>query len=96
MGTQVFRDSLLGTPMPTVFLYLVHLPACLRRLHAGNSAAEEELLHAAGNRLERLARRTLRTLPNVRRCADTSAVFQEAVLRLLGSLRQLKPQRDRA
>ena len=75
------------------FLYPVRLQDCLRRIHAGDSAAEE-LLCAAGNRLERLARRTLRTLPNVRHCADTSDVFQEAVLHLLGSLRQLKQHRN--
>jgi DNA-directed RNA polymerase specialized sigma24 family protein len=65
-------------------------------MHAGDSAAEEELLRAAGSRLERLARRTLRNLPNVRRCADTSDVFQEAVLRLLASLRQLKQHRNQS
>jgi hypothetical protein len=59
-------------------------------MHAGDSPAEEALLRAAGNRLERLARRTFRTIPNVRRCADTSDVFQAAVLRLRGSLRQLE------
>jgi RNA polymerase sigma-70 factor (ECF subfamily) len=57
-------------------------------MQAGDSAAEEDLLRAAGNRLERLARRMLRGFPNVRRCADTSDVFQEAVMRLLRSLRQ--------
>jgi RNA polymerase sigma-70 factor (ECF subfamily) len=60
-----------------------------RRLHAGDRAAAEELLRAAGDRLERLARRMLRDFPNVRRCADTGDVFQEAVFRLLRSLRQL-------
>jgi hypothetical protein len=80
--------------MPTATLYPVHLQYCLRRMHAGDSATEEELLRAAGNRLERLARRTLCTLPNVRLCADTSDVFQEAVLRLLGSLPQHKQHRN--
>jgi hypothetical protein len=80
--------------MPTATLYPVHLQYCLRRMHAGDSATEEELLRAAGNRLERLARRTLCTLPNVRLCANTSDVFQEAVLRLLGSLPQHKQHRN--
>ena len=74
--------------MPTAFLYPVHLQACLRRLHAGDSVAEEDRPRAADNRLERSARRTLRYLPNVHRFADTSDVFQEAVLRLLDLLRQ--------
>lgn len=63
-------------------------------MHPGDSAAEEQLLRAAGNRLERLASLTLRNLPNVRRCADTSDVLQEGVLRLPGSLRQLKQRRN--
>jgi hypothetical protein len=60
--------------MSIAFLYPVHLQDCLGRMHAGDSAGEEELLRAAANRRERLARRTLRALPNVRRCADKSAV----------------------
>ena len=79
--------------MSPSLLYPVHLQDCLRRMHVGDSAAIQGLLRAAGNRLERLARRTLRTLSNVRRRADTSDVFQEAVLRLLDSLRQLKQHR---
>jgi RNA polymerase sigma factor (sigma-70 family) len=58
-------------------------------MHAGDKAASDELLRLAGDRLERMARRMLRNFPNVRRCADSSDVFQEAVLRLLHSLRQL-------
>ena len=80
--------------MLTASLYPVHLPDCLRRMHAGDSAAEEEVLRAAGKRLELLARRTLRILPKVRRCADTSYLFQEAVLRFLSALRQLKQHRN--
>jgi RNA polymerase sigma-70 factor (ECF subfamily) len=57
-------------------------------MHAGDASAEEELLRAAGDRLERLAKRMLRSFAKVRRCADTSDVFQEAVMRLLRSLRQ--------
>jgi RNA polymerase sigma factor (sigma-70 family) len=58
-------------------------------MRAGDRTAEEELLRAAGVQLERLARRMLRDFPNVRRCADTSDVFQEAVMRLLRSFREL-------
>jgi RNA polymerase sigma factor (sigma-70 family) len=57
-------------------------------MHAGDSAAEDELLRAAGNRLEWLARRMLRGFPIVRSCADTGDIFQEAVMSLLRSLRQ--------
>ncbi len=70
-------------------LHTTRLQDCFRRMRSGDTGAEEELLRAAGDRLERLARRMLRDFPNVRRCADTSDVFQEAVMRLLHSLRQL-------
>jgi RNA polymerase sigma-70 factor (ECF subfamily) len=70
-------------------LRTVQIHDWFRRMHAGDAAAAEELLRAAGARLERLARRMLRTYPNVRRHADTGDVFQEAVVRLLRSLRQL-------
>ncbi|HEY7315030.1 MAG TPA: sigma-70 family RNA polymerase sigma factor [Gemmataceae bacterium] len=72
-------------------LHTVHLHDWFRRMRAGDSAASEELLRATGDRLERLARRMLRQFPNVRRLADTGDVCQEAVVRLLRSLRQLDP-----
>lgn len=75
--------------MDAASLHTIHLQDCFRRMHAGDADAEEELLRAAADRLERLARRMLRDFPNVRRCADTGDVFQEAVMRLLRSLRQL-------
>lgn len=70
-------------------LRTAQLHDCFRRLQAGDAAAADELLRAAGDRLERLARRMLRAFPNVRRLADTGDVFQESVVRLLRSLRQL-------
>lgn len=75
--------------MSAASLHTAHLQDCFRRMHAGDAGAEDELLRAAGERLERLARHMLRDFPNVRRCADTGDVFQEAVMRLLRSLRQL-------
>jgi RNA polymerase sigma factor (sigma-70 family) len=82
-------DLLLGTPMPSPSLHTTHLQDCFQRMRAGDRSAEEELLRAAGARLEALARRMLRGFPIVRRLADTGDVFQESVLRLLRSLRQL-------
>jgi RNA polymerase sigma factor (sigma-70 family) len=60
-------------------------------MQAGDTAASDELLRAVGERLERLACRMLRSFPNVRRLADTGDVYQEAIFRLLRSLRQLDP-----
>jgi RNA polymerase sigma-70 factor (ECF subfamily) len=77
--------------MPDASLHTVRLQEWFRRMHAGDLAASDELLRAVGDRLERLARRMLRAFPNVRRWADTGDVFQEAVVRLLRSLKQLDP-----
>jgi RNA polymerase sigma-70 factor (ECF subfamily) len=68
----------------------------LDRLQAGDRAAADELLRAAGARLERLARRMLRGFPNVKRWADTGDVLQGAALRLLRSLEVLRPESARA
>lgn len=75
--------------MPDLSLRTTHLHDWIQRLHAGDAAAADELVRAAGERLERLAHRMLRDFPNVRRLADTGDVYQEAVLRLLRSLEQL-------
>jgi RNA polymerase sigma factor (sigma-70 family) len=72
-------------------LHIGQLHAWFARMNAGDRLASEELLRATSVRLERLARRMLRDFPNVRRWNDTSDVFQEAVVRLLRSLRQLDP-----
>ena len=75
--------------MPDLSLRTTYLHDWFQRMHAGDAAAAEELLRAAGDRLERLAHRMLRDFPNVRRCADTGDVYQESILRLLRSLEQL-------
>jgi RNA polymerase sigma factor (sigma-70 family) len=72
-------------------LRTVWMHDCIRRMQAGDRTASDELLRAAGERLERLAHRMLRDFPNVRRLADTGDVYQEAVVRLLRSLGQLHP-----
>jgi RNA polymerase sigma-70 factor (ECF subfamily) len=58
----------------------------LDRLKAGDVSARDELVRAAQSRLEQLAQRMLQKFPNVRRWADTSDVFQGAVVRLLRAL----------
>jgi RNA polymerase sigma-70 factor (ECF subfamily) len=67
----------------------------LDRLRAGDRAAADELLRAAGARLERLAHHMLQGFPNVRRWADTGDVLQNAVLRLLRTLGAVRPQSAR-
>jgi RNA polymerase sigma-70 factor (ECF subfamily) len=61
------------------------------RLRAGDRAARDELLRAVGDRLERLARKMLRRFPSVQRWAQTDDVLQNALLRLLRALEQVRP-----
>jgi RNA polymerase sigma-70 factor (ECF subfamily) len=63
----------------------------LDRLQAGDLAAREELLRSVGNRLEHLARKMLRRFPGVRRWVETDDVLQNALLRLLRALREVRP-----
>ncbi len=66
------------------------------RIEAGDAAARDELLRHVGDRLVRLTRRMLRQFPRVSRCVETDDVFQGAVLRLLRSLREVRPDSVRA
>lgn len=73
----------------------VQLQRCLDRWREGDRQAADELLHAAGLRLELLARKMLRQFPNVRRWADTGDVLQNALIRLLRSLQSVQPETTR-
>src|SRR5947208_1243011 len=63
---------------------------------AGDGAAVDGLLRHCGERLTRLARRMLGDYPRVHRWADTDDVLQNALLRLLNALRDVKPDTPRA
>ncbi len=67
----------------------------LDRMRAGDVAAADELLRTVGTRLERLAHQMLRGFPNVKRWAETDDVVQCAVVRLLHTLRALRPETTR-
>src|SRR5207237_10738746 len=54
-----------------------------------------ELLRRSAQRLTELARRMLRDFPGVRRWADTDDVLQNALLRLVVALRQVRPASPR-
>jgi RNA polymerase sigma-70 factor (ECF subfamily) len=56
----------------------------------------DELLRHVGGRLERLARKMLRGFPAVRRWEQTDDVLQNATLRLLRALREVRPVSLRA
>ncbi len=74
----------------------VRLHALVDRIQAGDLAARDELLHGVCNRLERLARKMLRRFPGVRRWAQTDDVLQNALLRLLRALQQVRPDSTRS
>jgi RNA polymerase sigma-70 factor (ECF subfamily) len=71
------------------------LQGYLDRWQAGDRSAADELLRAAGERLERLARRMCRGFPNVREFAETGDILQNSLIRLLRTLRSLRPRTTR-
>jgi RNA polymerase sigma-70 factor (ECF subfamily) len=76
-------------------LNTVLLQGYLDRWQAGDRSAADELLRAAGARLEKLARRMCRGFPNVREWADTGDVLQSSLIRLLRTLQNMRPQTTR-
>jgi RNA polymerase sigma-70 factor (ECF subfamily) len=67
----------------------VQIQNCLDRLRGGDEAARDELLRIACERLRSLARKMLRSYPNVHRWEQTDDVLQNAALRLCRTLQQL-------
>ncbi len=74
----------------------VQLNLWVERMCSGNRAASDELLRATGNRLERLPRKMLGHFPDVHRWVETGDVLQNALLRLLRSLEEVRPASVRA
>jgi RNA polymerase sigma-70 factor (ECF subfamily) len=73
----------------------INLQKYIERWQSGDRAAADELLRATGARLEKLARRMTRAFPNVRGHADTGDVLQNSLIRLLRTLRTLRPNTTR-
>jgi len=71
------------------------LQDCVARWQQGDRDAADQLLRTAERRLEYLARKMLRQFPNVERWTDTADVLQGALLRLLNTLRKLRPESTR-
>src|SRR5262245_1816160 len=67
----------------------------LLRAVAGDKAAVDELLRHSADRLTSLARRMLGQFQRVRRWAETGDVLQNALVRLVGALQDVKPQTAR-
>ncbi|MCI0458586.1 MAG: sigma-70 family RNA polymerase sigma factor [Gemmataceae bacterium] len=77
--------------MATPSVHTVQLNQWLDRMRAGDASARDELLRAVSQRLERLARQMLRRFPGVARWEQTDDVLQNALLRLLRALQEVRP-----
>lgn len=60
-------------------------------MQRGESPARDELLHAVSGRFERLARKMLRQFPGVASFEQTGDVVQNASLRLMKALEEVRP-----
>ena len=67
----------------------------LHRWRAGDPGGANELLQRAGKRLEKLARKMCRGFPNVEAWAESGDVLQGSLIRLLRSLRTIRPAHTR-
>jgi RNA polymerase sigma factor (sigma-70 family) len=68
---------------------------CFDRWRAGDLDGRDSLVRATAARLEPLARKMLRSFPNVRRWEETGDVLQSALVRLLRSLEEIRPATTR-
>src|SRR5579862_3031329 len=71
------------------------LQQLLPRAVAGDASALDALLRHCGDRLTLLTRRMLGDFQRVRRWAETDDVLQNALLRLVGAMRSVKPTNSR-
>jgi RNA polymerase sigma-70 factor (ECF subfamily) len=76
-------------PDPSANTVMMH--KLIDRMRSGDLAARDELLRSVCGRLEQLARRMLRRFPGVRRFAETDDVLQNALMRLLRALQEVRP-----
>jgi RNA polymerase sigma factor (sigma-70 family) len=61
------------------------------RIRTGDRSAADDLITRSAERLEALARKMLRDFPVVRRWEETGDVLQNALQRLLKTLREVRP-----
>jgi RNA polymerase sigma-70 factor (ECF subfamily) len=71
---------------------LAQIQAWVDRYQHGDPAARDALLACAAKRLRRLTHHMLGTYPRVRRWEETDDVFQNAVLRLCRTMKDVPPQ----
>jgi RNA polymerase sigma factor (sigma-70 family) len=61
------------------------------RMRDGDDSAAQQLLRHAAGQLERMARKMLRQFPSVSRWEQTDDLLQNAVMRLLRALKEVRP-----
>ncbi|HKB38608.1 MAG TPA: sigma-70 family RNA polymerase sigma factor [Gemmataceae bacterium] len=77
--------------MPEHPVNTLQLHNWLDRMRAGDPAAREDLLRHLCGRLERLASKMIRRFPRVQHWVQTDDVLQNALMRLLRALEQVRP-----
>src|SRR5262245_52677111 len=82
--------------MPDSSLDTIHLQYCVDQFRAGDQHALNEVLVAVSARLEKLARRMLGGFPAVRAEVQTEDVLQAALIRLVRSLKDIRPDSTRS
>lgn len=82
--------------MDTHGTYTKQLQKLLDQLQAGDDSAKEALIEHACERLRRLTRKMKRKYPVISRHSGTDDVFQDAVMRLYRSLKDVQPDNVRA
>ena len=78
--------------MPSEEFDSVDLHHHVDRIRAGDRSAPDELLRRCGDSLERLAREMMRKFPKVRRWVDPEDILQNASLRLMNALEEVRPE----
>jgi RNA polymerase sigma factor (sigma-70 family) len=73
----------------------VQLQGWLARMQAGDTSARDELFRHVCERLRRLTRKMLKGFPGVKRYAETDDVLQNALMRLLRALQDVRPDSTR-
>jgi RNA polymerase sigma factor (sigma-70 family) len=73
----------------------IQLNGWVDRMRAGDRRATDELLRTVGGRLERLARKMLQRFPEVHRWSETGDVLQNALVRLVRALGDVRPASTR-
>lgn len=81
--------------MPDTVQETTQFSELIKRVRDGDSQAMNALVQHNCDRLQRLARHMLRGFPSLRRWAETDDVLQNALIRMMRSLREVEPSSPR-